>query len=276
MKKSAFTLIELLVVIAIIAILAAILFPVFAQAKNAAKKTSSLSNVKQLTLASIMYAGDYEDVFCNQGEPRADNGWGWQMTWIMHTLPYMKNYGILKDPSDSHTGPAWSGPMFSYPANGILAGDCSATWGGWKFRGVINANRNWFEQNSRSATEVGLPAETILFATRYKLSPNSWMTGGIEGSFSPWATVLMMSDGIDAGNSLPGQKNGPWTAPDPSFNGVIADGYAGQSPFGFVDGHARTMRPTQTVDLQKGIAANNAGGCLQANYWKMWDALRTE
>ena len=52
--KKAFTLIELLVVIAIIAILAAILFPVFAQAKAAAKKTSSLSNVKELALGSIM------------------------------------------------------------------------------------------------------------------------------------------------------------------------------------------------------------------------------
>ena len=64
MKDSrAFTLIELLVVIAIIAILAAILFPVFAQAKEAAKKTSGLSNVKQLNLACVMYCIDYDDVF---------------------------------------------------------------------------------------------------------------------------------------------------------------------------------------------------------------------
>ncbi len=59
--RHAFTLIELLVVIAIIAILAAILFPVFAQAKEAAKKTSCLSNVKQVALGTFMYAGDYED-----------------------------------------------------------------------------------------------------------------------------------------------------------------------------------------------------------------------
>lgn len=61
-KGSAFTLIELLVVIAIIAILAAILFPVFAQAKNAAKKTASISNVKQAVLAGILYQGDFDDV----------------------------------------------------------------------------------------------------------------------------------------------------------------------------------------------------------------------
>ena len=63
MKKSAFTLIELLVVIAIIAILAAILFPVFAQAKVAAKKTADLSNVKQLALGATMYTADNDDTY---------------------------------------------------------------------------------------------------------------------------------------------------------------------------------------------------------------------
>ncbi len=63
MKRKAFTLIELLVVIAIIAILAAILFPVFSQAKEAAKKTRSLAQMKQLALSVMMYAGDYDDYF---------------------------------------------------------------------------------------------------------------------------------------------------------------------------------------------------------------------
>jgi prepilin-type N-terminal cleavage/methylation domain-containing protein len=77
-RNRAFTLIELLVVIAIIAILAAILFPVFAQAKAAAKKSSCLSNTKQMTLATIMYGGDYDDMMVmgwNGSEPirRSDN-----------------------------------------------------------------------------------------------------------------------------------------------------------------------------------------------------------
>lgn len=63
MPKRAFTLIELLVVIAIIAILAAILFPVFAQAKDAAKKTSALSNVKQSGTSLMIYTTDYDDMF---------------------------------------------------------------------------------------------------------------------------------------------------------------------------------------------------------------------
>src|SRR5579872_4907586 len=61
--RKAFTLIELLVVIAIIAILAAILFPVFAQAKAAAKKTQALSNSKQLMLGYLMYIGDYDGTY---------------------------------------------------------------------------------------------------------------------------------------------------------------------------------------------------------------------
>lgn len=68
MIRRAFTLIELLVVIAIIAILAAILFPVFAQAKEAAKKTTCVSDTKQTALAAIMYAGDFDDTL-----PRHDN-----------------------------------------------------------------------------------------------------------------------------------------------------------------------------------------------------------
>lgn len=68
MNRRAFTLIELLVVIAIIAILAAILFPVFAQAKEAAKQTQCVSNTKQTALAAMMYATDYDDVL-----PRHDN-----------------------------------------------------------------------------------------------------------------------------------------------------------------------------------------------------------
>src|SRR5579871_3390510 len=102
-KYRAFTLIELLVVIAIIAILAAILFPVFAQAKLAAKKAASLSNIKQVDLAEIMYSNDYDDYWDNQGNASSNNGWGWQHTWIMNVLPYMKSYEILHDLSDNHT-----------------------------------------------------------------------------------------------------------------------------------------------------------------------------
>lgn len=76
MTKRAFTLIELLVVIAIIAILAAILFPVFAQAKESAKKTTSMTQMRQTATAMIMYAGDHDDTLPQGLRPnRAANGY---------------------------------------------------------------------------------------------------------------------------------------------------------------------------------------------------------
>jgi prepilin-type N-terminal cleavage/methylation domain-containing protein len=89
MKNKAFTLIELLVVIAIIAILAAILFPVFAQAKNASKKTQSLSNSKNQITAVLMYMGDFEDVmpFSEAGCDRDES----QVQWYATVYPYMKS-----------------------------------------------------------------------------------------------------------------------------------------------------------------------------------------
>ena len=94
-SKRAFTLIELLVVIAIIAILAAILFPVFAQAKVAAKKTSVLSNSKQFGVAQLMYASDADDLF----SPAMTYNGEWKMeSWAVLCQPYIKNYGLLMDP----------------------------------------------------------------------------------------------------------------------------------------------------------------------------------
>src|SRR5471030_1918587 len=104
MKTKAFTLIELLVVIAIIAILAAILFPVFAQAKEAAKKTSCLSNTKQIGLSAIMYAGDYDDTLVmgwNDSTPvLRDNGVAYRTwnPWTASIQPYTKNLNILLCP----------------------------------------------------------------------------------------------------------------------------------------------------------------------------------
>lgn len=92
--RRGFTLIELLVVIAIIAILAAILFPVFARAREQARKTCCLSNLKQIGLACHMYAQDYDELF------PVDN-WACNphLRFVGQIMPYMKNHQILYCPS---------------------------------------------------------------------------------------------------------------------------------------------------------------------------------
>ncbi len=93
-EKRAFTLIELLVVIAIIAILAAILFPVFARTKEAAKKTVSIAQMRQLAAAVMMYSGDYDDYF-PPASMRSPNPAIDPVIWPSLTDPYVKNQDIL-------------------------------------------------------------------------------------------------------------------------------------------------------------------------------------
>ncbi len=101
--KKAFTLIELLVVIAIIAILAAILFPVFAQAKEAAKKSSDLSNVKQQGTSMALYLSDSDDVYPSAYYYNNDNNSSNGYThWSGMLMPYVKNLQIFVSPGDTN------------------------------------------------------------------------------------------------------------------------------------------------------------------------------
>lgn len=102
-----FTLIELLVVIAIIAILAAILFPVFARAREKARQSSCLSNIKQITTASIMYIQDYDETLYGhrQGYRFPETDWG-ILNWPQQLYPYVMNEQLFTCPS--HATGTWS------------------------------------------------------------------------------------------------------------------------------------------------------------------------
>jgi prepilin-type N-terminal cleavage/methylation domain-containing protein/prepilin-type processing-associated H-X9-DG protein len=204
MKNRAFTLIELLVVIAIIAILAAILFPVFAQAKLAAKKVASLSNIKQITLSNIMYEGDYDDDFvlfsqnpfdnyCGQivnGTPVANGAGGCSVSpynvtynWPLLLQPYIKSLGLFVDPATGDPqnifggGPnaiagnqSWE-PQFGY--NYLFLSPLIVTntpGGGWLPNTDFHVNGT-----GRSSTSAVAPANTVMFTS----SEGSPYVGGV-------------------------------------------------------------------------------------------------
>ena len=115
---AAFTLIELLVVIAIISILAAILFPVFAQAREKARSISCISNLKQIGTAFMMYIQDYDGGFPSGARPQdygnigyncnpAYNAFKFNGGWVVPVHPYIKNAGIYSCPSANR--PFWLG-----------------------------------------------------------------------------------------------------------------------------------------------------------------------
>ena len=120
--QNAFTLIELLVVIAIIAVLAAILFPVFAQAREKARQTSCLSNEKQLGLAILQYAQDYDEMLPNGVNlNRGKRVWPGQ-GWAGQCVAYTRNAQIYRCPSDPTSGSQTPNFAVSYGYNGNLIG----------------------------------------------------------------------------------------------------------------------------------------------------------
>jgi len=263
--KRAFTLIELLVVIAIIAILAAILFPVFAQAKLAAKKTQALSNVKQLSTASIMYLGDADDMYAEAVSGGCTNDAGTaNKLWSALMYPYVKNRDLYKDPTAS---PAWAGFRYAsslaLPEVGAKAYDtpCGTT-GTAGNRGDLRAatiglNRQFFSYYicGQDTGQIGC-------------SLPLWEPAPDSGSCSPYFTnanriesaasfVLLAPTTPDcasaqtayvATNIDPMNAKGGWS----SISSRQGDG----ASLAFADGHAKFMKAS--ADSELATLAGNA------------------
>jgi prepilin-type N-terminal cleavage/methylation domain-containing protein len=241
-RQRAFTLIELLVVIAIIAILAAILFPVFAQARDKARQSACLSNTKQIGTAVQMYTQDYDETFFNQAawDEVANVGsgsWGPRydtyIRWPMAHLPYIKSEQVFKCPSDKGT-----------PADRNL---CAAPGGGgcMPFYASYGANAMLMLYNGpTSLAAINKPAECIAIAE----------------ARVPFACCEDWNVGYFRGANYTGGVNG-WThaqyraATDYALRDNIGDGPMGavtRHSLGniavYADGHAKWVRWNQVGD----------------------------
>lgn len=254
--KRAFTLIELLVVIAIIAILAAILFPVFAQAKEAAKKTACLSNSKQIVLAFMMYNTDNDDKMPGLfAEITPINGGN--TNWIPYDQqvgPYIKNYDIFKCPDDSSGGapnvPFWDGsfvskklkrsygyvgPIFTVEAGGRDSANTGMSTG--PYDATVPRNEG------RTVTGMDQPADTIALVENWlDTDIDSWVGG-------PWGSGFIECDTAElAGRVVPPVNDVdklPPSCPAADQNRKAGKGHTGGSIYGFADGHVKLMKWSQ-------------------------------
>jgi prepilin-type N-terminal cleavage/methylation domain-containing protein/prepilin-type processing-associated H-X9-DG protein len=267
-RSRGFTLIELLVVIAIIAILAAILFPVFAQAKEAAKKTADLSNNKQILLGVQMYMGDFEDVFpmlrnsapkwqTNVLEPQVNSG---------HIVvnPYVKNRAIWLSPNDSvqrcdatSTGnrspsdqslPTGGGIsyVFTYNRNSTATPQAYGI-SGWDSVSTTTGLSSVSASPSLSSSAVGAVANTIFLVPNYigwsywtglmqhRADQREYAFPDVGGTQQPtWPKVLAC--------------NSCWCSGVRSDMSIGA--YSGTTNWGFADGHSKAMKRDQIMDRQ--------------------------
>jgi prepilin-type N-terminal cleavage/methylation domain-containing protein/prepilin-type processing-associated H-X9-DG protein len=165
-NRRGFTLIELLVVIAIIAILAAILFPVFAKARERARQTACLNNLKQIGTAVLMYTEDWDGEYpsghlVDEGEAEGGGEHG-EVSWRDALMPHLKSEAVFRCPSDD------SDFVTSYLLNG------------W-FSDVVEGTKH-------NVSDINNPAETVMLAER---DHNALVGMGEpdETDFHPWTPV---------------------------------------------------------------------------------------
>lgn len=230
-RTAAFTLIELLVVIAIIAILAAILFPVFSQAKAAAKKTQDLNNQKQIATAMLIYANDNDDRSptahhdLEAGETIAD-----LYTWFAPLKPYFKSDQILRDPALNDVPTIFPSPV------------TLSDWQKYRTDYLING----FFAHGISFSGVSRPSEQIITGSRHE--------GIAFFDYHPWASAPDNNwerGFLDGSGYKIGSVNTDSQVPDPTNVGR----HQGGNNYAFADGHAKWYRFSQTLDKSKPATA---------------------
>ncbi len=276
--RRAFTLIELLVVIAIIAILAAILFPVFAKAREKARQSSCLSNEKQAALAVTQYVSDYDETFPQHYYyPNNTSSAGGYAHWTGTCSPYVKNVGIFVCPSDPSKG---AGPTnYSTATNnrgyGVPGGQVPQTDADLDHQAprlsyvgnelVMPRKR----RTSDPANVVGLsmveaPAEVILFTDATseiaRWNGSSAASGAAIKSHRPVNGIQLVGGGVFDGETFTGgavealpQSAALAAIATPSASGhhiqyLQPDRHNGGSNYAFCDGHVKWLTLGATLD----------------------------
>ena len=270
--KKAFTLIELLVVIAIIAILAAILFPVFAQAKEAAKKTQCLSNMKNIGLGIMMYSGDSDDLYplAQRRPDLSEDPTGVSpVPWQTLVNPYVKNGNKANSATlgnNELTGGVWSCPDFpdqkvarQFGINQHIAGD------GSQFNDLTGV--------SVSQTGLNGVASKVLVVEKGYMggAPNSgsdtkdWQDVKFTAVEWGWANGNFdLSSPKRADQDNDKQTNPyPWAGSMPRFrHSASSNNHDGTSNFVYADGHAKGTKLGQLGGVTgwcKYLFATNGG-----------------
>jgi prepilin-type N-terminal cleavage/methylation domain-containing protein len=251
-KSGAFTLIELLVVIAIIAILAAILFPVFAQAKLAAKNASDLSNNKQLSLGLLMYTNDYDDTTpLYRVVPQPNDWWtAFTYSWKDEMGPYIKNGVRPYNNGVPYTTPD-NGGIFQSPIADNAWSDITPIYWGWPLAQGPGDETTRFPRGYEMNYEAGEDESggTALVA---QWSGTLSGTAGSMTAFQATANTIFLANSriyfVDVApdylgytcdqNGLPGGSN--------QFSCVQSTKNR-NTTFAFYDGHAKNISPSQSV-----------------------------
>jgi prepilin-type N-terminal cleavage/methylation domain-containing protein/prepilin-type processing-associated H-X9-DG protein len=211
--RKGFTLIELLVVIAIIAILAAILFPVFAKAREKARQSSCLSNMKQLGLAMMQYAQDFDETLPAVYRYMPPSGTTNLYWWADVTQPYVKNYQVLVCPSGS-----WS-YTYNRPAAGPNPWICS------------------YAMPNITANDSGVATPSL--------------SGGAMAQIQDPSGTILLCDSITSeiynGGSLSFRISGPNGDTDLGTGSYVRVALRHNDGFNnaFADGHAKWLRKSQ-------------------------------